>query len=115
MLDRRDGERARQERADAGRIRRLARRADELGELLGEEHDLALLAARIRAGAKGGGGPRLEGGAATRKALLKVISRRRRRLRRRALRKGKRLYRRTPGEFVRRVDAAYERGSLSRR
>ena len=99
------------ERADAGRIRRLARQADELGELLGEEHDLALLAARIRAGAKGGGGPRLEGGAATRKALLKVISRRRRHLRRRALKKGERLYRRTPGEFMQRVDAAYARGS----
>jgi hypothetical protein len=99
------------EHADAGRIRRLARRADELGELLGEEHDLALLAARVRAGAKGGGGSRVEGGAATRKALLKVIARRRRHLRRRALKKGKRLYRRTPGAFMQRVDAAYARAS----
>ena len=31
-------------RADAQRLRRLARRADELGELLGEDHDLAVLA-----------------------------------------------------------------------
>ena len=29
-------------------VRRVARRADRLGEMLGEEHDLALLEARVR-------------------------------------------------------------------
>jgi CHAD domain len=94
-------------RADAGHIRRLARRADELGELLGEEHDLALLAARLRGGAEPSAERRLRVGAGSRKKLLKLIARRRRRLRRKALAKGKRLYRHTPGGFVRRFGDAY--------
>ncbi len=84
-------------------IRRLARRADELGELLGEEHDLAVLAERLRAPAKRGRGQGLEVGGGTRKTLLKLIARRRRRLRRRALRRGERLYRTRSKRFVRRV------------
>ena len=39
----------------AGRLRTLARRADALGELLGEEHDLAVLAERS-AGRRSAGG-----------------------------------------------------------
>ena len=98
----------------AAYIRRVARRADDLGELLGEEHDLALLAARVRAEAKAGraSGPP---GAGTRRVLLRLIARRRRKLRRRALRDGERLYGRAPEKFVRRVRAAAALGSLSRR
>jgi CHAD domain len=88
---------------EAGRIRRLARRADELGELLGEEHDLALLAERVRAP----GEASQAGRGRARKTLLKLIARRRRRLRRRALRQGERLYRRRPRRFVARMRAAY--------
>jgi CHAD domain-containing protein len=70
-------------------MRRLARRADTLGELLGEEHDLVLLGARVRAeierGERGG-----------RRRLLRLIGRRRKRLRREALRRGARLYQRKP-------------------
>jgi CHAD domain len=102
---RRRGQRRKQEQP----IRRLARRADELGELLGEEHDLALLAERLRAGGTRGKENRLEIGRGTRTILLKLIARRRRRLRRRVLREGERLYRRTPKRFVRRVGAAYAR------
>jgi hypothetical protein len=94
-----DGKRAAKRRArDAERVRRVARRADSLGEVLGEEHDLALLARWVRrhsglfAGERG-----------TRKRLLKLISRRRKALRRRALRKGERLYRRKPQRFARRL------------
>ncbi len=113
-------------RRDVGRIRQLAREADELAEILGQEHDLTLLAARIRAGgrpvageqppatgphgrqpAAGGGGGR------TREKLLRLIERRRRSLRRQALRKGKRLYRRRPRKFVRRVGVAYARRSAT--
>jgi CHAD domain-containing protein len=46
----RRGERSRKHtahRSEAGAIRRTARRADELGELLGEEHDLVLLLTRL--------------------------------------------------------------------
>ena len=90
-------------------LRPLARRADVLGELLGEEHDLALLAALLpapgRAPFKG------KRGKQTRKTLLKQIARRRRRLRKRALSEGKRLYRRSPKQFARRVRRAHARAA----
>jgi CHAD domain-containing protein len=83
-------------------VQKLAKRADELGELLGEEHDLAVLAQRVRREAKAGrasGAP----GRRSRKLLLKLIAGRRRKLRKRALRDGERLYARKPASFVRRV------------
>jgi CHAD domain-containing protein len=92
-------------------LRQLAGRADELGELLGEEHDLAVLAARVRAG--GLGGRRADQtwytGRRTRERLLKQIAKRRRALRKRALRDGKRLYRDEPEVFLKRVRAEYAR------
>jgi hypothetical protein len=95
---------------DAGYLHRIARRADELGELLGDEHDLVLLATRVRAGRAGA--PKAERvGRGTRRALLTLIARRRKRLRKQALRDGRRLYRRTPKEFLRRVRSAYARAS----
>ncbi len=95
-------------------IGKVARRADDLGELLGEEHDLAVLAERVRAEAKAtraSGAP----GPGTRKALLKSIARRRKRLRKRALRDGRRLFGRSPKSFVRRIRAAAALGPVSRR
>ncbi len=87
-------------------IRRVAREADELAEILGEEHDLAMLAIRIRGG--GRGEPRgARPGRKTRRRLLRLIARRRKHLRRRALRRGERLYRRRPRSFVRRLGDAY--------
>jgi CHAD domain len=80
------------------RLRRVARGADRVGEMLGEEHDLALLARAVRKRPEHFAGRRR-----TRKALLKAIERRRKRLRRRALREGERLYRRKPKVFVRRL------------
>jgi CHAD domain-containing protein len=101
-------------KAGAAFVEELAKRADDLGELLGEEHDLAVLAERVRAEAKAGrasGAP----GSGARKALLKAIAQRRKRLRKRALRDGKRLYRRKPKQFVRRVRAAAALAAISRR
>jgi CHAD domain-containing protein len=96
-------------------LRRLARRADELGEMLGEDHDLVLLAALIRAGSSGGARGEAPIPRRTRKLLLKLIARRRRQLRQRALRAGERLYRESPKRFIRRVRAAHasERSRLS--
>ncbi len=92
------------------RLARVARRADELGELLGEDHDLVLLTALIRArSGRGAGGLRI--GRRTRKVLLKLIARRRRELRKRSLRAGERLYRRSPGRFVAAVLSAHQRES----
>jgi len=91
-------------RREALYIRRVARRADELGELLGAEHDLAVLAGRVRSQADADGAP--VAGRGTRRALLRLIAKRRRRLRRQALREGKRLYRRGPKRFAARVRSA---------
>ncbi len=85
----------------ARRLHRLARRADGLGEMLGEEHDLALLARVVRKRSTLFVGERKQ-----RKRLLKAIARRRGRLRKRALREGSRLYRRKPKVFVRRLREA---------
>jgi CHAD domain-containing protein len=88
--------------------RPLAHRADKLAELLGEEHDLAVLAGLLpapgRAPFKGKRGRR------ARKTLLAQIARRRRSLRKRALREGERVYGRKPKKFVRRVRRARTRG-----
>jgi CHAD domain len=83
-------------------IHRVAERADELGEMLGEEHDLAVLAERVRSACEP-----FAHEAGSRKILLKVIARRRRRLRKLALRRGRRLYRRPPKRFIARVRQAY--------
>jgi CHAD domain-containing protein len=100
--------------AQARYIDKLARDADDLGELLGAEHDLAVLAERVREEAKatrasGAPGPR------TRKLLLKLIAKRRRKLRKRALRDGERIYGRSPKRFVRRVRAAAALGAVGKR
>jgi hypothetical protein len=85
-------------------LHQLASRADDLGELLGEEHDLAVLEQWLeRSGRRSGAGR------GTRRRLLKLIGRRRKRLRRRALREGRRLYARRPGRFIGRVSTAYQR------
>ncbi|HXD53791.1 MAG TPA: CHAD domain-containing protein [Solirubrobacteraceae bacterium] len=96
----------------ARRLARLAQRADSLGEVLGEEHDLAVLDEWIALhGASAGAGR------GTRRRLHREIADRRRRLRRRALREGAELYERPPAAFMRRVGKAYRRSSpaLSRR
>ena len=100
--------RKRRERAGAEQrwIRELAERADELGELLGEEHDLAVFGAWLSDhGAAAGAGR------GTRRRLRKLIVARRAKLRRRALRRGRRLYDRKPRAFMRRVGRAFERSA----
>jgi hypothetical protein len=103
MLERRPRSQ-RKRRGRSARLHSLADRADRLAEVLGEDHDLAVLAERVRDEAK----PRKRAhkrskrvGRGTRKALLKQIARRRRKLRKRALREGERLYRRGPKKFLR--------------
>jgi CHAD domain-containing protein len=70
-------------------MRKLARRAHELSDLTGDDHDLAVLRATAR--------ERHETLAAGELALLDgLISRRRARLQRRAIKRGRRLYARKP-------------------
>jgi CHAD domain-containing protein len=77
---------------------KLTRRADRLGEALGEEHDLWMLANFLESERQ------LDDG--TRKLLLELIERRREQLRKRALRLGARLYARTPKRFAARAGKA---------
>lgn len=103
MLERRPRSQKRR-RGRSARLHRLADRADTLAEALGEDHDLAVLAERVRDEAKPGKRARKRSkrvGRGTRKTLLKLIARRRRKLRKRALREGERLYRRGPKKFLR--------------
>jgi CHAD domain-containing protein len=104
MLQRRD---ARKRRPSDQRLRELARRADTLGELLGEDHDLAVLAQRLRTGKhthpRAGDARAWRTKPSTRKALLKAIAKRRRQLQKRALRDGARLYRHPPRKFFSRL------------
>jgi CHAD domain-containing protein len=79
----------------------LAANADELGEMLGEEHDLAVLGQWISDhGASAGAGR------STRRRLHKLIRRRRAKLRRRALKRGRSLYKLGPKKFIARVARA---------
>jgi CHAD domain-containing protein len=81
---------------------RIARRADSLAERLGEEHDLAMLAERVRADELCGG--------KTRSEVLQAIKQRSRTLRRRSLRDGAKLYRRPPKRLARRLRTTHARG-----
>jgi CHAD domain-containing protein len=74
------------------------RRSERLGEVLGEEHDLWMLAGYVEQRPHAFGDD-----IAARKTLLELAERRRARLRTRALRMGARLYERKPGDFTRRV------------
>ncbi len=98
---------------DMQRLQLIAQRADRLGELLGEDHDLAVLAEHIRGARRRDRDrdhtwrlpPR------TRKTLLTLIARRRRKLRRQAMRDGQRLYRAKPSKFIRRLRKAHASGA----
>jgi CHAD domain-containing protein len=80
---------------------KLTRRADRLGEALGEEHDLWMLASFLESERQ------LDDG--THKLLLELIERRREQLRKRALRLGVRLYARKPARFAARTGKALAR------
>ncbi|HEX5308662.1 MAG TPA: CHAD domain-containing protein [Solirubrobacteraceae bacterium] len=80
---------------------KLTRRANRLGETLGLEHDLWMLADFLQSEA------RLD--RQTRELLLALIERRRERLRRRALKLGARLYSRKPRRFAARAGRALSR------
>jgi CHAD domain-containing protein len=91
-------------RRQAKLLRGVARAADELAEVLGEDHDLAVLGEIVRAHTRGSARPRLR--RRTRRRLEKAIHARRHELRRRALRDGERLYALSPKKFLRRVREA---------
>ncbi len=81
--------------------RRATRRANRLGDLLGNEHDLWMLCVYVEEHPDAFGTD-----TAAKAELLKRIEQRRRRLRKRALSLGARLYKRKPGKFTRRIGRA---------
>jgi CHAD domain-containing protein len=97
-----------------GRRSRLARQVDELGELLGEDHDLGVLDAWLReqSGKRDGRGPSV--GRRSAKTLRRHIARRRRMLQRKILRRGERIYGVKPKKFLRRSRALRRRAAKSR-
>jgi len=79
------------------RLGKLARRADDLGEMLGDEHDLVVFSQWVRAQPRKG--PRkFRVGRRARAELLRAARLRRRELRARALRDGERLYAAKPAK-----------------
>ena len=76
------------------RLRKVARRADRLGELLGEDHDLAVLGDLVAARGE------LFARPSDHERLLRAIERRRARLKRSALKRGRRLYGVKPRSFA---------------
>jgi CHAD domain-containing protein len=84
--------------------RKATHRADRLGDLLGEEHDLWMLSLYAEEHPDACGGE-----SRARDDLLELIERRRRRLRKRALKLGERLYKRSPARFTKRLRTAFSR------
>jgi CHAD domain-containing protein len=82
------------------RADKLISRTDAIADVLGSEHDLAVLAARIEVAPTG---HRADGGGAAMDALRRIIARRRAKLRRRALAMGRRAYDRRPSRFIDRL------------
>lgn len=78
--------------------RATTRRAERLGDMLGEEHDLWLLETYLEQHPDAAGTD-----SSARKTVLRLALRRRRRLHKRALRKGERLFKPRPGEFAKRM------------
>jgi len=85
------------------RMKRLARDAHELANLLGDHHDLSVLRDYVEVH------PQLFAGPAPRDALLVVVDRRRDTLRRRALKLGRRLYKRSPKRFVKTLERGWRK------
>jgi CHAD domain-containing protein len=85
------------------RMEAQANRAHRLSDLLGDDHDLAVLGEHVATTAF----PAEQ--EATRTALLAVIDRRRGSLRREAFKLGARVYRRRPKSFARSVERGWQK------
>jgi CHAD domain-containing protein len=90
--------------ASAKGARGVTKRAERLGEALGEEHDLWMLFVYIEEHPQA-----LSPGDDSRDIVLKLIAKRRNRLRERALATGARVYSDPPGKFTRRITRALSR------
>ncbi len=85
------------------RMTRLAKQAHQLSDLLGDDHDLAVLRSYIEAH------PRSFDDTASRRALLGVLDRRRQSLQQEAIDLGRRVYKAPPKRFARSVERGWRR------
>jgi CHAD domain-containing protein len=84
------------------RLGGLVRQLDALGTCLGNEHDLAVLAAQLRRKPEALGGP----GAV--KAVLDLVASRQQALRKQALKQGRRIFGKRPSDFVASLHRAWK-------
>jgi len=84
-------------------MKRLARDTQGLSDLLGDHHDLSVLRDYIEAN------PQLFSDMAARETLLAVLDRRRDTLQRRALKLGRKVYKRSPKRFVKAVARGWDK------
>jgi len=85
------------------RMKRLARDAHGLADLLGDHHDLSVLRDYVEVN------PQLLSDMAAREALLAVLDRRRDTLQRRALKLGRKVYKRSPKRFVKDIARGWDK------
>jgi CHAD domain-containing protein len=89
--------------AQPKRLERVSRRAHKLADLLGDGHDLSMLRAYVETH------PQCFENQASKKALLAVIDRRSDALLDKALDLGRRLYKRSPKRFVRKIERGWSK------
>lgn len=85
------------------RLKRVSRRAHDLADLLGDGHDLSMLRAYVKTH------PECFEDEASAHALLALIDRRSDKLRDKALDRGRRLYKRSPKRFVRKIERGWRK------
>jgi CHAD domain-containing protein len=94
--------------ASPKKLKRLSKRAHHLADLLGDDHDLAVLRDYVERH------PQAFDEESSKQALLAVIDRRRTALQRDALKLGARLYKRPPRRFVGRIERGWRKRAVSR-
>ena len=90
------------------KLKRLSKRAHHLADLLGDDHDLAVLRDYVVRN------PQCFGDEASMRALLAVLDRRREALQRDALTLGRRLYEPPPKRFVGRIERGWRKRAATR-
>jgi CHAD domain-containing protein len=94
--------------ASPKKLKRVSRRAHHLADLLGDDHDLAVLRDYVERH------PQAFDDESTKRAVLAVLDRRREALQRDALKLGGRLYEPSPKRFVRRIERGWRKRAAAR-
>jgi CHAD domain-containing protein len=90
------------------KLKKLSRRAHDVAKLIGDDHDLAVLREYVERH------PGCFEDEASKRALLVVLDRRRDVLQHRALKLGRRLYKRSPKRFVTSIERGWRKRAIGR-